>query len=219
MARRYLFTDEAGNFDFSGNRGATRYFSLTTVTLDDCAVGDALLHLRRDLAWDGHDLCDEFHATEDSQAVRDRVFDVLRAHQLRIDSTIFEKAKAYSYVRADEERFYRTACFFHFKHVLKQVADANDELLVVGASLGTKKKRQNFYDAFRDVVRQCLPRATHQAAYWASSCEPCLQVADYCSWAVQRKWERGDDRSYVLIQDKIASEFDIWKLAKVAAEK
>jgi hypothetical protein len=36
------------------------------------------------------------------------------------------------------------------------------------------------------------------------------------SWAIQRKWEhiwRGapDDRSYRLVQDKIGSEFDIYK--------
>jgi hypothetical protein len=27
--------------------------------------------------------------------------------------------------------------------------------------------------------------------------DPCLQVADYCTWAIQRKWERGDERSHV----------------------
>lgn len=34
------------------------------------------------------------------------------------------------------------------------------------------------------------------------------QIADYCSWAIQRKWESGDQRSYDLIRDKIRSEFD-----------
>lgn len=45
--------DEAGNFDFSGARGASRYFILTSVTVADCSVGEQLLALRRDLGWRG----------------------------------------------------------------------------------------------------------------------------------------------------------------------
>ena len=33
MSRAHLFIDESGNFDLSRGRGATRYFSLTAVTL------------------------------------------------------------------------------------------------------------------------------------------------------------------------------------------
>jgi hypothetical protein len=39
--------------------------------------------------------------------------------------------------------------------------------------------------------------------------EPCLVVADYCTWAIQRKWERHDARSQSLLHDKIASETEI----------
>jgi hypothetical protein len=38
--------------------------------------------------------------------------------------------------------------------------------------------------------------------------EPCLVVADYCTWAIQRRWEWGDDRSYRLIADNVASEVE-----------
>jgi hypothetical protein len=37
-----------------------------------------------------------------------------------------------------------------------------------------------------------------------------LQVADYCNWAIFRKWERSDKRSYELIKTCIKSEFDIF---------
>ena len=51
MARVHVFADEGGNFDFSRNVGASRYFILTTVTMDTTEVGDALTQLRRGLSW------------------------------------------------------------------------------------------------------------------------------------------------------------------------
>ena len=38
------------------------------------------------------------------------------------------------------------------------------------------------------------------------------QLADYCGWAIAIKWERGENRSYALVQDKIKSEFEIFKM-------
>ncbi len=83
MARRYVFADECGNFDFSGKTGASKYFILTTVCTDDCAAGDALTHLRRELAWEGIGLDTAFHAAWDKQVVRNRVFALLARHNLR----------------------------------------------------------------------------------------------------------------------------------------
>ncbi|HXS32966.1 MAG TPA: hypothetical protein VN758_04225 [Solirubrobacterales bacterium] len=93
MADRYLFSDEAGDFEFSRKSGASRYFILGTVTADDCEVGDRLLQLRRELGWRGVRLDKVFHATDDPQAVRDEVFSTLAESDLRIDATILEKSK------------------------------------------------------------------------------------------------------------------------------
>jgi|GEM_PF-5849601 hypothetical protein len=56
MGRVYVFADEAGNFDFRRADGATRYFILGTITTRDAAAGEALLGLRRELAWNLEDL-------------------------------------------------------------------------------------------------------------------------------------------------------------------
>src|SRR5688500_1461272 len=63
------------------------------------------------------------------------------------------------------------------------------------------------HDAVQDVIRQVSPTTNFRTASWNAHSEPCLQVADYCCWALSRKWEKGDDRSYALIQHKIRSEF------------
>ena len=92
--RTYIYADESGNFDFSLKSGASRYFILTTVTMTDLTAENELLELRRELAWEGLALRDGFHATEDKQAVRDRVFEILVRHNFVVDATIVEKRKA-----------------------------------------------------------------------------------------------------------------------------
>jgi Protein of unknown function (DUF3800) len=209
MSECYVFADEAGNFDFSDGRDASRYFVLCTVMAEHCAAGDALLTLRRDLGWRGLHLDRVFHASEDSQAIRAEVFELLSGEDFWVDATIFDKRKAQSHLRS-EASLYGMAWYLHFKYLAKQM-DASDRLFVAASSLGTKKARGALHTAIDDVVRRLSPCRSHRVAFWPAESDPCLQVADYCTWAIQRKWERGDARSHALILPKIRSEFDVWR--------
>jgi hypothetical protein len=213
MVQRYVFGDEAGTLQF--NPKASRYFILTTVTLPDCTVGDALLGLRRDLAWEGIPTHPEFHATEEQQPVRDRVFAVLDPLDFRIDATIFEKSKALPKNRRTEAYFYQFAWFYHLKFLCEyRLKQADLQLLVVAATIGGKRQVA-FSNAVANVVGQVAQVSDARCAFWMGRSDPCLWLADYCSWAIQRKWEHAgqdhpDTRSYDLIKAKIGSEYDLF---------
>ena len=213
MADRYVFADEAGNFDFSRRDGASRYFILFTISSDQCEIGDALLSLRRDLGWRGLHLDRVFHATEDPQPVRDEVFALLAGMDCSIDATILEKSKAQPHLK-DQARLYKMAWYLHFKQLAWHMSKA-DRLFVASSSLGTKKARYALHTAVDEVVLQLSPCSSHRVAFWPADSDPCLQVADYCTWAIQRKWERSDERSCALIADKVRSEFDVWQRGTV----
>ena len=206
--RKYIYADEAGNFDFSNKSGASQYFILTTVLIEDHQIESELLDLRRELVWEGYNLPGPFHATTDQQAVRDRVFELLSNHDFRVDATIFEKRKVLPRITLEEEDFYRYAWFYHMKYVARRVVNTPDELMVIASSIGTKRKFMNFRYAVREVIHQTSPTGSIRVDMWPAAVEPCLQAADYCCWAIQRKWERDDYRSYDLIRPKIRSEYD-----------
>ncbi len=208
--RRYIYADESGNFDFSRNRGASRYFILATVALEDHSIANRLYDLRRDLAWRGLDIAEGFHATEDRQSVRDAVFEVIREHDFRVDATILDKPKADPKFHLDEVALYKLAWFFHMKFVSVRAALPGDELFVVAASIGIRRKRENFRSAIQDTMNQVWPAENFRCAMWPAATDASLQVADYCAWAIQRKWESDDLRSYHLISGKINSEFDLF---------
>jgi hypothetical protein len=210
MADVLVAADESGNFDFTRHPRATRYLMLCTVTAPDFAFGNDLLALRRDLALRGKHLEADFHAATDLQPVRDEVFELIRNAKIRVDATLFEKSKAQPQLRS-KDRLYKMAWYLHFKYVAPLVVGKDDRLLVVAASMGTKKDKGSFLRAINDVVTQVAPCSEYQVAFWRDESEPCLWVADYCAWAIQRMYEQGDDRSYVLIKHLIESTFDVWQ--------
>ena len=209
--RKYIYGDESGNFDFSRNAKASRYFILTTVMMEDHQIATELFQLRRELVWNGFNIRAGFHATEDKQYVRDAVFTLLSNHEFRADATLLDKPKAQPQLRTSVMRFYKYAWFYHMKYVAPRVATKQDEMLVIAASIATKQKAATFDDAIKDVMGQTAPTIALEHAIWPAASDPCLQVADYCSWAIQRKWERGDARSYDLIKNKIRTEYDLFR--------
>jgi Protein of unknown function (DUF3800) len=213
MSDRYVFADEAGNFDFSTNPGASRYFVLCTVTAEHCEIGNQLLALRRDLGWRGLHLDRVFHASHDAQDVRNEVFTLLADMDCSVDATVLEKRKAQPHLR-DEASLYRMAWYLHFKYLARTMR-SSDRVFVAASSLGTKKARGALHTAVDEVVRQLSPCRSHRVAFWPNESDPCLQVADYCTWAIQRKWERQDARSHELIAPKIRSEFDVWQPGEI----
>jgi hypothetical protein len=158
---------------------------------------------------------DKLHATSDKQAVRNRVFAVLAKHDFRVDATILEKCKAQPQTRRTEPTFYKYAWYFHFKHVGPVIVRDADKLLITAAALGSNKTRAAFKEAVNNTVQQTVQRDKWECCFMDSAKDPLLWAADYCAWAIQRKWEspnKEDVRSYDLIKDKIKTEFDLWEI-------
>ncbi len=165
MARRYIFSDEAGCFTFRHGPNISKYFIVCTVTMASCEIGHSLLNLRRRLVWDGAPLGDYFHATTDKQIVRDAVFSEICKHPFRVQATIMEKSKAQPQVSRSKDRMYQIGWYFHFKHSLEPHTKADDEYQITAASIGTKKGQAVFTNAVNDVIQQHLPRDQRATFY------------------------------------------------------
>lgn len=211
MPHCYIFADEAGCLTFNRNPNVSRYFIVCTITMEDLALATDMIALRKRLAWDGADLGEYFHATTDRQAVRDAVFDTIAQRPFGIQVKIMEKSKAQPQVRASDSRFYQYGWYFLFKHGTARRIPAGCNATITAASIGSRRSRAAFQEAVNDVVRQTVVGSEWKTDFCPAHADPCLQAADYCAWAIQRLYEKGDSRSYDLIKDKITYEKDIWK--------
>lgn len=136
--RRYIFSDEAGDFNFSKQQKASRYFILCTISIDNCSIGHDLMDLRRDMIWRGEKVRGHFHAVDDLPSIRAEVYDLICSHNLTIQATIMEKSKAMPKIRSTNERFFQYGWLYHFRHRIVNSLKPEDELQVTAASIGTK---------------------------------------------------------------------------------
>ena len=164
-----------------------------------------LLNLRRDLMWSGVGLGNGFHAHNDNPAVRSAVLREIAASGLRIDSTIIPKSRVGANLRRSNLRLWRFAWLMHLQRVVPRVARRDDDLMVVAASIRTQMRAGAVDTALREIVGQV--RAQRSIAHIVNAnADMAVQAADYCGWAIQRKWEHGDFRAHGTIRRLIRSE-------------
>ena len=207
----YVFLDEGGNLDFSSK--GTRFFTLSAITQVRPFLMDShLVNLKFDFIELGLDL-QRFHAAEDRQAVRDRFFQVVAANlaEMRIDTIVVEKRKTGPALRP-VEHFYPRMLGYVLRYILGGLTLSDfDEVIVITDTLPVAAKRKAIEKGIKVALASMLPMATkYRVLHHASASCVGLQVADYCNWAVFRKWESGDPRSYALIQPALKSEFNIF---------
>jgi hypothetical protein len=127
---------------------------------------------------------------------------------------LLEKSKAQPQTRISDATFYQYAWYYHFKHVGPRILKDADKLLITAAALGHKKTKAAFKNAVNNTVQQIASRDKWEIAFMDSALDPMLWAVDYCAWAIQRKWEANDVRSYELIANAISTEFDLWKMGQ-----
>ena len=96
------------------------------------------------------------------------------------------------------------------KRIADDITSRHSDLLITAASIGANPMKSSFNSTIKAVNDEVMPEAVIKTAMWPAASDPCLQVADYCSWAIFRKWERSDTRAYEIIADKIGLENDMF---------
>ena len=208
----YLFLDEAGNLDFS--RSGTRYFLLGCVTKErPFRAYQELTELKYDLIEEGINL-EYFHAAEDKQVTRNRVLAIIRRHLdgVRVDALLVEKCKTSPALQL-AERFYANMLGQLLQSILaRHPLQEFKEILVFTDRLPVQRKRSAVEKAVKTTLAAQLPAGTrYRVLHHDSKSNFDLQIADYCTWAVYRKWSIADLRSFDVIAPVVQMEWDFFQ--------
>jgi hypothetical protein len=208
----YIFLDEAGNLDFSHT--GTRYFVLGGITKErPFQAYRELTEFKYDQVERGTVL-EYFHASENAQAVRNGVFDIIEKNLagVAVDAIIVEKQKLHASLRV-EERLYPKMLGSLLREILRHYPlDEFAEVIVFTDSLPVQRKRAAMEKGVKTTLAAMLPAtARYRILHHASKSNMDLQIADYCTWAVYRKWNGNDDRSFRRVRDAVRREWNAFE--------
>jgi hypothetical protein len=206
----YIFLDEAGNLDFSKN--GTKYFVLGGITKErPFQAYKELTELKYDLVERGIGL-EYFHAAEDNQATRNQVFDIIEKNlrDVAVDAIIVEKSKVVAALRT-EEQFIPKVLGTLLWEILKNYPLAElTEVIVFTDNLPVQRKRAAVEKGVKMTLAAMLPATVrYRVLHHASKSNLDLQIADYCTWAVYRKWNLADERAFSRIKSAVRREWDV----------
>lgn len=208
----YIFLDEGGNFDFS--RKGSQFFTLTCVSKTrPFQACPGLDDLKYNLIESGIDV-EFFHCSQDSWPIREKVFSIIESNinNIQIDTLIVEKRKTGPALR-DIKRFYPEMLGYLLRYILKGAPLSTiNEVIIITDSIPVNKRKRAVEKAIKTTLKKMLPQGVkYRIMHHASKSSFGLQIADYCNWAIFRKWETGDTDSYNKISQGIKSEFDIFR--------
>jgi hypothetical protein len=152
-----------------------------------------------------------FHAKDDLPEVRREVFALLRRHELRFFAVVRDKAKVVEYVRQRNEReegyrYHPNELYdYMVRRLFKNLLHKDDQYNIYFAKRGAANRTEALYQAL-DTARQRFAAQWQIASKAMIRVLPAtpaqqagLQVTDYLLWALQRLYERREDRFVTLM--------------------
>jgi len=212
MTTLHIHLDESGNFVFS-RKGSRFYIFTAAWTYNPNPMAAKLSALRFQLIKDGHfrpgvlDDLAGFHACDDPRPRRDLVIDILR-NQLdwNFASIVIEKNRLNDTLYLPKE-FYPKFLGMVLNFVLRgRVRPHTTQVLIYTDTLPmpTKAECLAVNKTIKASCQATLKGKPFKILHHPSESNYWLQVADYCSWTICRKWEFGDTKAYDLLRPRLA---------------
>jgi len=158
-----------------------------------------------------------FHAKDDCPEVRYKVFSLLKELPFSCNIVVARKNQhVFNRFGGDTQKLYDSLITNLFKNILHL---SNNNYIYI-ATRGSKKRQEPLEQAIQmslnytesklnttiDSMQKILPQTP--------SGEACLQIVDYCNWAIQRALLQGDMRYYNFLKEKFGLIVDLYDYKK-----
>jgi hypothetical protein len=155
----------------------------------------------------GHNI-EAFHAAEERQINRDAVVSALaRQDNWRFSGIVIEKCKV-NREHYESHKFYSRFASIPLKTAItRALRPTTNSVLLFTDSLPIHKHRESVEKAIKTTCRAILPKNVRfESFHHHRASNAWIQIADYCSWAIYRKWEHNDGRTYNQLRSHLVTE-------------
>lgn len=230
--------DRKGRIIINEN-GCSNYFILGKMEIDDPAgVEESLENLRKELLADPYfknvpsmqpvsrKTAIAFHAKDDLTEVRREVFKLLLQKKLRFYAVVRDKQDLVTYVQQQnkQDATYRYGQDEQYdrlvKELFRKLHHMADVVRICFAKRGTRSRSAAFRIAIEEAAKSFErsfgfphPACTNIFSSTPPTCVS-LQAVDYYLWALQRFYERREDRYLELIWPHVGEIHDLDRVAE-----
>ncbi len=223
----YIFVDEAGDMDFS-SKGSKYYMFNFLVKNRPFNLHEKIANYRYELLernlynQDSTRLdLESFHAHKDNKYIKQKFFEIISSfdeRNVKAYSYILEKPKVIPSKRKVKEHFYINNLSYSIQRLL-DILNIDTNFIIITDRLPIAKNRSKQIGALKKgikgYIRQRGLDIRYDIFHHCSASSANLQIVDYISWAIFRKYEHGDDSYYDKIKTYILAEELMTKDTKV----
>ncbi len=202
----YIFLDESGDLGFADR--SSKWFLFTLVLVEDPRTIERVIKkVRKTLSKKHGRIFAELHAYNCDDVTRRRVLSHLAGLDIFVVTIVLNKQKVYVDLQNQKNYLYNyTANIVLDRLINAGLIDGASHLSLVADRKDTKKNLQQNFISYITTAMQKRRRGSFTMSLAASHDEKGLQAVDFISWAIFRKYEKGDYEFYELIKSKIIDE-------------
>ncbi|MBN2238903.1 MAG: DUF3800 domain-containing protein [Dehalococcoidales bacterium] len=206
-----MFIDISGDYVWSEK--GTPFLVITSLICSDIEpLNSEVYKLRHTLIGKGYDI-ERFHACDDCFDIKSQMYDLISDFsELRIDSVIVDKRKVAVSLRP-LSRLYPELITQLLKNTLHPdgiyINDYDRVIVITDRESCSKKEKGAIRKAVSQNISRHMSGIPYQLFMHNSFSHTHLQVVDYFSWAIYRKWTIKDTQYYDKIKKVIKSEVPI----------
>ena len=201
----YIFVNEAGDMDFSKN-GSEHYMFTFLIKTRPFNLHEHISNYRYSLLERNLDPLNDnrldieaFHACKDNKYIRNEIFNIISTFNeknVKSYSYILEKPKVEPNKRKEMDRFYIDNLNFAIHKLLKKLK-IDKNFVIITDKLPIHKNKSKQIGALKKGIKEYISSNSLNIRYdifhHCSASSVNLQIVDYISWAIFRKYERNQD--------------------------
>ena len=208
----YIFVDEAGDMDFS-TKGSKYYMFNFLIKQRPFNLHEYIANYRYSLLeknlypLQGRRLnIESFHACEDNKYIKEEMFNIISTFDkknVKAYSYILEKPKVLPTKRKEKDKFYIDNLTLAIQQLLDKLS-INKNFIIITDRLPVQKNKSKQVGALKKGIKEYLKNHNLMVRYdifhHCSASSVNLQIVDYISWAIFRKYEWKQDTFYKKIE-------------------
>jgi len=219
----YIFVDEAGDMDFSV-KGSKYYMFNFLIKQRPFNLHEIISNYRYSLLERNLDPLngkrldiEAFHAHNDNKFIKEEIFKLISTFDTKSVKTysyILEKPKVNPLKRKEKDKFYIDNLTLAIEQLLDKLK-IDKNFIIITDNLPVKQNKRKQIGALKKGVKEYIRNHDLSIRYdifhHCSASSVNLQIVDYVSWAIFRKYEMGQDNYLKKIEKYFISIDDMTK--------